>query len=148
MIEAILLVDPRVVGHRAGEEALHEGLAADAGDVRPDGGHRGRRDQDQGQGRPHRGDHRPLTGDCAVPTSPRPAISCDLEICDVDWSLFSSRVTTPGPARYQDTAMQTLCSVHCCMMVTVRTVQYLASRHAGAVLYPGYSWKRTFAKFD
>ena len=65
MIEiVILLVDPRVVGHRAGEEALHEGLAADAGDVRPDGGHRGRRDQDQGQGRPHRGDHRPLTGDC------------------------------------------------------------------------------------
>ena len=83
-----------------------------------------------------------------VTTSPRPAISCDLEICDVDWSPFSSRVTTPGPARYQDTAMQTLCSVHCCMMVTVRTVQYLASRHAGAVLYPGYSWKRTFAKLE
>ena len=34
------------------------------------------------------------------------------------------------------------------MMVTVRTVQYLASRHAGAVLYPGYSWKRTFAKLE
>ena len=69
MIEAILLVDPRVVRHGAGEEALHEGLAADAGDVRPDAGHRGRRDQGQGQGRPHRGDHLPLTGgDCAVPT--------------------------------------------------------------------------------
>ena len=69
LIETILLVDPRVVRHGAGEEALHEGLAADAGDVRPDAGHRGRRDQDQGQGRPHRGDHLPLTGgDCAVPT--------------------------------------------------------------------------------
>ena len=71
MIEAILLVDPRVVRHGAGEEALHEGLAADAGDVRPDAGHRGRRDQDQGQGRPHRGDHLPLTRDRAyiAPTS-------------------------------------------------------------------------------
>ena len=68
-----LLIDPGVVSHGAGQEALEEGLTADTGDVGSDGDGRGDDGEEGEEGGPHVAEERVVRGLELAGTSPIPA---------------------------------------------------------------------------